>query len=51
MLKISCNTPYKDLREQAYETVLSTRGSWDVPGFDACVDAELNRLVGIWEKR
>lgn len=32
------------LRQQAEDTVTKVRGSWDVPGFDVCVDAEFNRL-------
>jgi hypothetical protein len=32
------------LREQAEANVLAVRGSYDAPGFDACVAAELRRL-------
>lgn len=32
------------LHEQAEETVLRIRGSYDAPGFDACVEAEFERL-------
>lgn len=34
-----------ELREQAEATVLSYRGSYDAPGFDACVEAELQELI------
>lgn len=35
-----------DLRllEKAEMKVLEIRGSWDAPGFDACVKSELKRL-------
>lgn len=35
----------KELRRQAEETVLRVRGSWDAPGFEACVKAELAALL------
>lgn len=34
----------KTLREQAEATVLRVRGSYDAPGFDICVEAELQCL-------
>lgn len=32
-------------RKQAEKNVLAVRGSWDAPGFDACVEAEIDELM------
>jgi hypothetical protein len=37
----------KEMRDKAYDTVVALRGSWDVPGFDACVVAEYLRLKAL----
>jgi hypothetical protein len=34
----------KRIREQAEQNVLAVRGTYDAPGFEACVDAEIRRL-------
>jgi hypothetical protein len=34
----------KTIREEAEERVIAIRGSWDVPGFDACVEAEIDNI-------
>jgi len=31
----------KTIREEAEERVIAIRGSWDVPGFEVCVKAEM----------
>ncbi len=36
----------KDLRALAEKRVAKIRGSYDVPAFDACVEAELERMRG-----
>jgi hypothetical protein len=33
------------LEKAAYDRVLAVRGSWDAPGFDACVKAEFEALA------
>lgn len=33
------------LREQAEKNVLRVRGSYDAPGFEACVESEINELL------
>lgn len=37
--------PAQTLRGQATQTVLRVRGSHDAAGFDACVEAELDKLI------
>jgi hypothetical protein len=37
----------KDLRAFAEKRVAKIRGSYDVPAFDLCVDAELERMRGV----
>ena len=39
------------LREQAEANVLAVRGSYDAPGFDACVAAELEEIGTFMSKR
>lgn len=34
-----------ELRQQAETSVLHYRGSYDAPGFEACVNAELEKLI------
>lgn len=41
----------EELREQAYQNVLTIRGSWDAPGFDCCVEAEYKELKAQQEGR
>jgi hypothetical protein len=35
----------KAIRHEAERRVLAVRGSYDVPGFEACVDAEMVNIV------
>lgn len=34
----------KQIRQQAYDTVVRMRGSNDVPAFDLCVESEIRNL-------
>lgn len=38
-------TDSPDLWDKAYDTVLSVRGSSDVPGFYLCVETEYRKLL------
>jgi hypothetical protein len=41
----------RTLRSRAEKAVLLARGSYDAPGFEACVDAEFRRLKTAMRKR
>lgn len=47
--KIWCFLTDKEIYDKAWEQVVWVRVSCDVPGFDACVDAEFKRLKSILE--
>ena len=34
----------KQIRQQAYDTVVRVRGSDDVPAFDLCVESEIRNI-------
>ena len=34
----------KQIRQQAYDTVVRVRGSNDVPAFDLCVESEIRNI-------
>lgn len=42
----SLNTE-KEIRDWATKTVLSIRGSYDAPGFEACVNSEIEEIKAI----
>lgn len=45
MMKTNTRIVNTKLYKQAYNEVIRVRGSWDVPAFDLCVEAEYERLL------
>lgn len=42
---MTINKQEKTLRDEAEKRVLAVRGSYDAPGFDACVEAEIKEMT------